>query len=312
MTLRRSSNGWTAGDRSVIASYALPGGRVALRKGDVSVVLLWAANRWHETVEPLTWPGVWGYADRLVRGSSTTLSDHASGTAIDINAPQHPLGVSVDKTFSTLERRAIRAILEYCEGAVGWGGDYERRPDGMHLYIRANAAAVKRVADKIRAQSDRAAERAAVRVVDQVNTAVYRQLTANPTISPLAAYREDDCMLIKTQPDKSKPGTLTALLSGPMFIGLGPTETPSDEQAAKMGLPVLWVEFSTWQDMDRRSHNLCDNPRPVVTQSPVVRAQSMPPYPATTNAQEPSSQRPPSSTHALNEAPSSPNSPSPS
>jgi D-alanyl-D-alanine carboxypeptidase len=312
MTQRRSANRWTAGDRSLIASYALPGGRIALRKGDVSVVLLWCASRWHETVEPLVWPGVWGYADRLVRGSSSTLSDHASGTAIDINAPEHPLGVAVDKTFTTLERRAIRAILEYCEGVVGWGGDYERRPDGMHLFIRADAKAVKRIADKIRAQADRA--KVAPTPVKVAASPVEDQPA---TISPLAAYREDDCMLIKTQPDKSKPGTLTALLSGPMFIGLGPTESPSDEQAAKMGLPVLWVEYGTWQDMDRRSHNLCDNPRPVVTQAQVVRSANrinFAPEPPSA-AQEPSSQRPPSATHALRtepEAPSSPNSPSPS
>ena len=71
-------------------------------------------------------------------------------------------------------------------------------------------------------------------------------------------------MLIKTQPDKSKPVVLTALLSGPMFVGLGPTETPSDEQARQMGLPVLWVEYGTWQDMDARSHALCDRPMQVV------------------------------------------------
>jgi len=242
----RSSNGWVANDRSVIASYSLPGGRIALRKGDVSVVLLWVANRWHETVEPLQWPGNWGYAERLVRGSSTTISDHASGTAVDLNAPDHPLGVAVTKTFSKSQVKAIRAILEYCDGVVGWGGDYRSRPDGMHLFIRGDAKAVKRIADKIR------------------NVAARRPAAALPKLTPLAAYREDDCMLIKTQPDKAKPVTLTALLSGPMFIALGPTETPTDEQAKAMGIPVLWVEYDTWRSMDRRSENLCGSARPPI------------------------------------------------
>jgi hypothetical protein len=79
--------------------------------------------------------------------------------------------------------------------------------------------------------------------------------------SPIA--REDDCMFVKTQPDKTKPAVLTALLSGPMFVGLGPTETPSDQQIREMGATVLWVEYGTWQEFDRRSHALCDNPRPV-------------------------------------------------
>jgi hypothetical protein len=148
----------------MIASYSLPGGRVALRKGDVSVVLLWCANRWHETVEPLRWPGNWGYAERLVRGSAKTISDHASGTAIDLNAPLHPLGVPVAKTFTPQQIKAIRAILEFCEGTVGWGGDYRSRPDGMHLYIQGSAAAVKRVADKIRTASARLAKSASLRL----------------------------------------------------------------------------------------------------------------------------------------------------
>jgi hypothetical protein len=95
-----SQNMYTANDRSVIASYSLPGGKVALRAGDVSVVLLWCANQWHQTVEPLEWPGIWGYAERTIRGSATTLSNHASGTAIDLNAPKHPLGVAASSNFS--------------------------------------------------------------------------------------------------------------------------------------------------------------------------------------------------------------------
>lgn len=249
----RSQNGYGANDRSVIASYQLPGGRIALRKGDVSVVLLWVANRFHETVEPLRWPGNWGYAERAIRGSSTTLSNHASGTAIDLNAPVHPLGQR--DTFPTLDVRAIRAIVEYCEGVVRWGGDYTGRVDEMHFEINAGAAAVKRIADKIRDHQNRPA-------------------VVVPAETPPPPRPREDAMLIKTQPDKTKPGTMAALLSGPMFVGLGPTETPSDEQAVKMGIPVLWVEYATWQDLDRRSHALCDRPLQVETVSPQAQVSS--------------------------------------
>lgn len=151
-----SQNGWSANDRSCIASYQLPGGRVALRKGDVSVVLLWVAQRFHETVEPLVWPGTWGYAERPIRGSSSTLSNHASGTALDLNAPAHPLGRS--GTFRPDQVRAIRSILDFCEGVVRWGGDYSGRKDEMHFEINAGSAAVRRVADKIRNQAPAAQE----------------------------------------------------------------------------------------------------------------------------------------------------------
>lgn len=147
-----SQNSWAAGDRSVIASYQLPGGKVALRAGDVSIVLLWCANEWHRRVEPLKWPGIWGYAERNIRGSSSTLSNHASGTAIDLNAPAHPLGVAASKTFTAKQIATILEIVAYCEGVVRWGGTYSR-PDAMHLEINAGAAAVKRVADKIRKQT---------------------------------------------------------------------------------------------------------------------------------------------------------------
>jgi len=147
--MAKSQNGWSANDRSVIASYSLPGGKVSLRKGDVSVILLHAANRWHNEVGKLEWPGIWGYAERPIRGSTTTLSNHASGTAIDCNAPKHPLGVSINKCFTPNQIKALRSLVKYYEGVIRWGGEYSR-PDGMHLEINKGASEVKRIADKIR------------------------------------------------------------------------------------------------------------------------------------------------------------------
>jgi hypothetical protein len=75
---------------------------------------------------------------------------------------------------------------------------------------------------------------------------------------------EDDVMYIKCKFNPSGPET-TAILSGPMFVGLGSDgERDSAEAAIRAGAPVQWVEKSTWAELDRRSHALCDNPRPVV------------------------------------------------
>lgn len=248
----RSANGWTANDRSCIASYSLPGGEVALRKGPPSVVLLWCANRFHETVEPLRWPGVWGYAERMIRGSSTTLSNHASGTAIDLNAPQHPLGRR--GTFSALEVAAIRAIVDYCEGVVRWGGDYRSRPDEMHLELVGSASEVARIAGKIHG-------RRAARTTS---------LAVSASVPPLPVPRED-AMLIKSQPDKTQPHYVAALLTGFNFVGLGRTETPTDEQAKELGIPVLWVEYATYQEFDRRSHVMLGDQSPNPTTPPALR-----------------------------------------
>lgn len=224
----KSQNGWSANDRSMIASYAIPGGKVALRKGDVSVVLIWCANYWHENVEPLRWPGNWGYAERPVRGSTTTLSNHASGTAIDLNAPLHPLGKR--GTFSAAQVRAVRAMLGFCEGVVRWGEDYRSRPDGMHLEVNAGAADVRRVADKIRALQSVKVIAEAVRSpeddpmadvkLDLYDTGVFRGTTMAETASLVAsdayvtcgstwgfsqyevtALRWDGLVLVQWQPD---------------------------------------------------------------------------------------------------------------
>jgi hypothetical protein len=148
-----SQNGYSANDRSVIASLTVPGStrKLAVRAGDVSVVLLDLAAWIHAHIRPID-TGVlddWGYAERTIRGSSTTLSNHASGTAIDLDALLHPLGVT--GTWSADDKRRINARLAYYDGVVRWGENYTGRLDGMHFEINAGSAAVRRVADKIRA-----------------------------------------------------------------------------------------------------------------------------------------------------------------
>ncbi|MEU4155684.1 M15 family metallopeptidase [Actinoplanes sp. NPDC026670] len=152
--MAKSQNGWSAGTASQIGgldnSY-IPGTKIkfppGVRKGDVAVVLFYVAERFHKTVEPLRPGWNWGHNYRVIRGA-TALSNHASGTAIDLNAPEHPLGKA--NTFSAKQVKAIRVILAFCEGVVRWGGDYKGRKDDMHFEIVKNAAAVKKVADKIR------------------------------------------------------------------------------------------------------------------------------------------------------------------
>lgn len=145
-----SQNGWVANDRSVIASYKVPGGKIAMRKGDVATILVYVAKRFDSEVEPLVWPGNWGYAERPIRGGSS-LSNHASGTAIDLNAPQHPLGTSPYANFSNSQIRKIRSIVDDCDGVIRWGGAYSGRKDGMHFEINRGSAAVRALARKIRA-----------------------------------------------------------------------------------------------------------------------------------------------------------------
>lgn len=147
-----SQNGWPASQSKAaigivnptVAGVDFPGG---VRGGDAGFVLMYVAEQFHRTVEALHDGWCWGYFYKEIKGSSQ-LSNHASGTAIDLNAPNHPMVKS--GTFNVAQRAAIRKILLACEGTVRWGGDYTGRKDEMHFEINANAAAVARVAAKIR------------------------------------------------------------------------------------------------------------------------------------------------------------------
>jgi hypothetical protein len=84
-------------------------------------------------------------------------------------------------------------------------------------------------------------------------------------------HLEDDMIYIKCELDGPGKGNIgTAILTGPMFVGLSPDEAKSaDANIAKGLVAEQWVTRGTWDEFDRRSHALCDNPRPVsVTSCP--------------------------------------------
>lgn len=154
-----SQNGWSANDIRVTSVQTVPGTtrKIRLRTGDVGYLLTRIAAFIDHNVEDIE-GGVfddWGYAERVIR-DGVELSNHASGTAADINATQHPLAVT--GTWSAAEKAAIHTHLrDYIDPATGhnvirWGEDYVNRKDGMHFEIVANAAAVSRVATKLRGQ----------------------------------------------------------------------------------------------------------------------------------------------------------------
>lgn len=139
-----SQNGFSANDPHVVSSRLIPGTtvRVTVRNGPAGDLLLAAAARWDREVEDIdNGRGAlddWGYAERNVRGSATVLSNHASGTAIDLNATKHPLGQDPRVSFTAEQRATIRRICTDARGALRWGGDYAGRPDGMHLEVVAD------------------------------------------------------------------------------------------------------------------------------------------------------------------------------
>jgi hypothetical protein len=149
---RYSQNGYSACDSSVIAKYTVPGSKVTvnIRKGDVSVVLLDFAGWYNANIEALRQSDTGGYNCRDIEGSST-LSNHASGTAIDLRWNDHPRGKR-NAGFNSTEISKINNKLKEYGGVIRWGNNYNGTPDAMHFEINAGSAAVKKQADRIRAK----------------------------------------------------------------------------------------------------------------------------------------------------------------
>ena len=87
-----SYNGWPASKDQAeigIKSYPVPGTLIKLRCAEkVAPLLVGFAAEFHNLIEPLDVGSLddWGYAFRMVRGTTDKLSNHASGTALDLNA----------------------------------------------------------------------------------------------------------------------------------------------------------------------------------------------------------------------------------
>lgn len=157
----RSQNGYAANDISLTQSWKIPGTdrAIRLRKGAPGHLLVLFAAWFHKHVEPIDSGQLddWGYAERPVRGqdveydddgNAINLSNHASGTAEDLNAVKHPLGVR--GTFTDRQTAAIRAVLaDDFESTIRWGGDYVRRADEMHFEIVASPSECQRVLTKL-------------------------------------------------------------------------------------------------------------------------------------------------------------------
>jgi hypothetical protein len=132
-----SHNGWKASKDPAeidIKSYLVPGTKVKLRCASACAPLLIGfAAEFHKLIEPIDEGALddWGYAFRPIRGQTEKLSNHSSGTAIDLNAPKHALGLI--GTFPPEKVPMLKALAK--KYGLRWGGDYLHRKDEMHFEI---------------------------------------------------------------------------------------------------------------------------------------------------------------------------------
>jgi hypothetical protein len=145
-----SENGWPAlahGDsRLYVWTIPTKHGDVMLRlrNGSAGFLLAHFILWWAEVLEPVRGSVLddWGWAYRPVRGA-VVLSNHASGTAADVNATKYPLGL--DRMDDTKKRKIRRRLRLYAR-CLRWGGDYRGRLDQMHTEIDKPLRSCERVA----------------------------------------------------------------------------------------------------------------------------------------------------------------------
>ncbi len=150
-----SYNGWPVGTPASaigVASHAIPGSSLSIqvKSGDVATVLTHLAARFHAEVENLRAGQVGGYSYRRNVNNPSVWSNHASGTAIDLNWNLHPNGSQ--GTFTSGQVAALRNVLSFFGGVIFWGGDYRGTIDEMHFEINVppGNATLSSVAARIR------------------------------------------------------------------------------------------------------------------------------------------------------------------
>jgi len=149
-----SYNGWPASkdvESIRIKSYAIKGSKVKLRCAYFAAPLLVAfAEDFNELIEEIDdGKDDWGYCYRDVRGVPGKLSNHSSGTAIDLNATKHPLGKA--GTFEPGEVTMILALTR--KYGLNWGGTWTRK-DEMHFEIGIDPVKAAKLIEKLGLEYD--------------------------------------------------------------------------------------------------------------------------------------------------------------
>lgn len=151
-----SSNGWKASKDPKeigIQSYLIPGTKVKIRCATaVAPLLVTFCAEFNQHIEPIDKGPLddWGYHFRNIRGSTDRLSNHSSGTAVDINASQHPLGHA--GTFTPMQTVLIKALAS--KYGLKWGGDYAGRKDEMHFEIDLTPTKVEALIAKLNLKTE--------------------------------------------------------------------------------------------------------------------------------------------------------------
>ena len=181
------------------------------KSGPVHTVLSYVAHRLMTEVEPAG-EGCWGYSYRRNRNADN-LSCHASGTAIDFNAPKHPNGKR--GTFTPKQVAAIERILADV-GVVAWGGHFHGTPDEMHFEIHGTPGEVGAVAKRLTtahaAPTPAPAPAPSTKEWDEMATKEEIQAVVQEVVdAAVAKLHADHLVLLRGTQDGTHPNNLDAI-----------------------------------------------------------------------------------------------------
>lgn len=151
----RSYNGWTASKTlATVVIEPVKGCRLRVRKNqNVESVFTYLVRQYHKRVDTVLEPHPmddWGFAFRANVNDPNELSNHSSGTAIDLDATEHPNGVPTSRTFTLAQINEVHKILKELDDTVRWGGDYTHTVDAMHFEICVPPGQLQVIGRKLR------------------------------------------------------------------------------------------------------------------------------------------------------------------
>jgi hypothetical protein len=150
--MARSQNNWTVLTETsrMLHQWVIPTERgdviLPLRRGTAGFLLCHFALWFDEHIEVLFGRGDdFGWAYRRIAGS-TEWSNHASGTAVDLNSSSHPSG---SLTFTISDVDAIHQRLKRAYPVIRWGGDFRTTIDQMHYELASTREAAIPIAQAL-------------------------------------------------------------------------------------------------------------------------------------------------------------------
>jgi putative chitinase len=147
-----SENGWPMVDEGSCTWVDIPGTSVTLeiQNGQPLQIMRAFAADFHAYIEPLRDPDSACWTPT----NSVPTSNHLSGTAMDLNWDSHKFQVA-DAGFDAAKLARVRALLDFYEGTIFWGNDWDSPKDAMHFQMGydtyRNAHTADFIARKIRA-----------------------------------------------------------------------------------------------------------------------------------------------------------------